>query len=288
MPAGHPPAESRFPRGPTRGGFCVRPKRCALPLGGRPQARDVNRLDRLRRRAFVSRSAGGSRACRAGPSTLALRRPTPRSLARRGPSRRQPSASFARISFERILAHDDAEVVLGLARRPSGSTSLKPCLLRARSTGGRHRARGRRSRRDALASAPRTRVRARRRVRCRDGRAPPHRGDELGEPACFRGTGRQARVGSRTPDARRSCDQDLVPSTSRNPSSKSERPSRSSRSAPRSTSAATAAGSLHPPRAAGPLPRVPPRHRRGADSFNTAGMPSSHVASATKASVESR
>jgi hypothetical protein len=115
----------------------------------------------------------------------------------------------------------------------------------------------------------------------------PCRRDEVGEQSALRRAGGQTAVGRRTPDPFGRRAEDLVPPPDRE-REPSEAPSRSSRSAPRAASSRSSRA--HPAPFARrstviSFPAASPE--RGTSSFSTAGVPSPSVASATNASVAS-
>ena len=205
-------------------------------------------------------------------------------------SLRQPGRALAQVAFERVLAHDDAEVVLGLGEQPVRVDQLEAV--------------GRFERVPLVDVAvhedgPVVPVRlppplcalecvVDRGTAAGPAELVPHRGDESTEAARLLLTGRQApnRAPAATPAApRRRGSRAWLSSGS--PSSDSDRPSRSSRSAPRSRSSRSSRAQPSPPArrsaVASCAAASPPR---GTISLRTAGEPSAQVASATKASVE--
>ena len=180
------------------------------------------------RPTFVPSSPVETRSRRPIPICCVASRPL------RAASHRARSMRVAVEEVERVLTHDDPEVVLGLCEETFRIDELEPVRRLERVplvdvTVDEDARSSRAPRCDVL----HRRARVRRRVPTRPIRAPPRCGDELGEPAALLGAGRQTQpaAGRQTRVAveqRISC-RSRVGSAS----SWSDRPSRSSRSAPR-------------------------------------------------------
>ena len=183
---------------------------------------------------------------------------------------RQPGRALRRSPFERVLPHDDAEVVLGLGEQPVRVDELEAVgrLERVPLVDVAVHEHGPLVSVGLAAAALRTRVRGRPRHDCR-GRSSSSHIAVMNRPSlrAFSSPVGQPRVGRRPPDPLRRGDEDLVPGLQRQRRARTAT-GRAARAAARLARCplAAAARSLRRRPGAARSPRARPRRRRAGRS----------------------